>query len=229
MKLRFLAGLLLLASQVCQAQAAPDKLLSKFMVQVPYGVSYVDYKLIQPTVLNPIRVVYTRQPSCPILPATAVSVKYAGIPGWQQTQYQNFGYFQHSNRQVTDIRFTLSQYSYRFENCELNILTKAKVPQKEVYAGYLSYEGGFVRNHEVVLINNFKSDKVRFDVPDFCRNLEFMDVRLRTDEAQLLALRKTGRFTFELGQGQNFSAIYVTMNGPKEGCDIPVYVTEDAD
>ncbi|WP_324960284.1 hypothetical protein [Oligoflexus sp.] len=228
MKLRILAGLMLLASQICQAQAAPDQLHNKFIVQVPYGLSYLDYQLAQPTVLNPIRVLYTLRPSCPIIPSTGVSVKYAGLPGWQATTYQNGGYFQHNNQKITHIRFTLSQYSYQSESCELQILTKAKAPQKEVYAGYLAYEGGFAKDQEIQLIHNFKSDKIRFDVPAFCRGIDFQNVRLKNNEEKFVSLKKTGATTFELGQAQEFGKLVLTLNGPKESCDIPVYIFEDA-
>ncbi|WP_141735543.1 hypothetical protein [Oligoflexus tunisiensis] len=228
MKVQLLASLMLLVSQVSWAEAAHDKLHTKFMMQVPYGTSYFDYKLAQPKSMNPIRVLFTVSPSCPEIPATAVSVKYEGSSAWQKTTHENGGYFAHSNQKVDMIRFNLTQYSYQFERCELNILTKVK-EQREVYAGYLPYDGGFAKDLEIQLVQNFKSNRIKFDVPDFCRGIEIQSVRLRNDAEQVVPLKKTGSDTFELNETQDFDALLLTLNGPKRSCDIPVYVYEDVE
>jgi hypothetical protein len=228
MKAKVLAGLMLLVSQVAWAEAARELLHKKFTLNVPYGTSYFDYKLAQPTVMNPIRVLFKVSPSCPQIPATSVAVKYVGSSVWQKTSPQIGGYFTHSNQKVDMIRFNLTQYGYQSERCELNILTQVK-EQKEVYAGYLSYEGGFVRDMEVHLIRTFRSHKIKFDVPDFCRGVELQNVSFRNSLEQVVTLKKTGVDTFELNEAQDFNSLLLTMNGPKRSCDIPVYVYEDVE
>jgi hypothetical protein len=228
MKVQLLAGLMLLASQVSWAEAPRDLLHNKFMLQVPYGSSYFDYKLAQPQAMNPIRVLFTVSPSCPQIPATSVAVKYVGSPVWQKTNHESGGYFVHSNQKVDMIRFNLTQYSYQFERCELNILTKVK-EQKEVYAGYLPYAGGFARDMEINLVQTFKSNRIKFDVPDFCRGIEIQNVRFKNELEKVVSLKKTGPDTFELNEAQDFDSLLLTLNGPKRSCDIPVYVYEDVE
>src|SRR4051812_23222405 len=97
MKGQILAGLMLIASQVGWAQTATPapapapapspaptgfQLHNKFILQVPYGASYFDYRLAKPTTMNPIRVLFTLNSACPTVPMTAVSVNYEGTAGW---------------------------------------------------------------------------------------------------------------------------------------------------
>ncbi|SMF55086.1 hypothetical protein [Pseudobacteriovorax antillogorgiicola] len=142
MKLSMIAATLLSVSTLSIAHEAG--LSREFSVTVPYGQSIVDYHLAEGEVINPVRVLYKRTPSCPSIPATGVEVQYEGADEWLATDYGLGGYYFHTDARVSKIRLNLSQYSYRSEYCTILIKnpnpdhTPPEQDPKQEIAGYVA-------------------------------------------------------------------------------------------
>ena len=229
MSCKIVAGILLLVSDL--ALANEEHLVGRFTAHVPYGTSIVYYDFDEAVVINPIRVLYALDRGCPLLPNTEIAVRYEGSSAWHPTTVSVGGYYSHGNDKINSIRFLMQQYGYQYEDCNVSIFEKAPVPDAEVYAGFLGYIGGYSRQQAVEFTESMRTKKVKLDVPDFCHGVEVLEVRLKMvapERDVVLSKSRLESNVFELPEARDLTKVFVTLNGPKEACDIPVYAYQKA-
>ena len=227
---------ILRTAAICSALFIPlitfagEKFEKRYRVNVPYGVSTATIDLKPNIVLNPLRILYSRLASCPVIPYTSVAVQYTDSERWIQLTQQDGGYFPHTSKPIDQLRIQFTQNVYSQESCELILsgtMTKSSPRGKETFAGVLEFDGGFTHRMEINLNNTYTAQTLKLNIPSYCQGLEIIKMEIpitdQVAEAEVANFRGQDMI-FTTDKPYEFDRILVTLNGPDIKCDVPVYV-----
>ncbi len=226
----FLGTFLLLASAMGSAAVQKTTILQN-RLQLPYGDSYWPISFTNNPVLQDLELAYVAAPGC-----EKVSYRIDYLPSgsslWFAAVFQN-GVYRTNGQAIQALRVWLNQ------RVRPNLLCDFKLqqvwndgttnPGVGSYAGLIEYKGGFALNQTITLPQPVTAQRLDVLIPDYCKNLEVLEVALvqqgKVSKARPVSQEGT---SWIVNQATTFDQIQVTLNGPVgQQCQIPVYLKLD--
>ncbi len=212
-----------------------DQLIYQVRLKMKYGNSTFSDTFPEAG-SSPLRINFVKESSCPRSPGMNIFVRHADSGLWEQTRFQNnLDYY--SGGTINAIRFDITQSTYSSTTCTWKVYA-ANGPvedpifggQEEILLGALTHNGGFAKDVTLALDAPKMLTHIRFEVPEYCRNLQVLEAATVTegiaDKAKLVSKDKLV-FAVHNGDGARISKVTAALNSiAGQSCSIPVYGQE---
>ena len=128
---KLISSMALLVAGLSQTADSHPNYNLRWNVQVPYGKSSIEWALHEKGSFNPIRILYARTASCPVIPFTNLLVKYADQDEWQSASQFHGGYYFHGDSTIEKLKVEMSQWGIYNQTCQMLLTGYHTIPKPD--------------------------------------------------------------------------------------------------